>query len=179
MFPMRLTTMIASPAARAKPTTIPAAIPGRAARRTASPALSERVAPRASAASRWLRGTASSAERLRAAIVGRIMIARTTLAVSTSNPVAVRANGPNPPVPRARAGSTVPPIQGATTRIAQNPQTTEGTAADRSTIVAIGRRHLFGANSVRKSATPIPTGTARSRASALVSSVPRIPGSAP
>jgi len=51
-------------------------IPGRAYGSTTDQIVSHLVAPRASAASRWLRGTARRTSREIAVMIGRIMIAR-------------------------------------------------------------------------------------------------------
>src|SRR6266550_3531265 len=75
-FPMSIVTAIVSPSARPRPRMTAPIKPARPYGRTADRTASHRVAPMASAASRWLAGTASSTSRDTAAMYGTIMIAR-------------------------------------------------------------------------------------------------------
>ena len=61
-------------------------IPDRANGRTARRTISQRVAPRAAIASRWLSGTELMTSRAIATIVGRIMIARMIPALNRPMP---------------------------------------------------------------------------------------------
>ena len=83
----------------------------------------------------------------------------------------VEKNGNQPKVlcKKTRAGR----IAGSITKIAHNPSTTEGMAANSSTIMPIkSRRRLGSRSSVMKIAVPMPRGTASSKASRDDTSVP-------
>jgi len=68
---------------------------------------------------------------------------------------------------------------GTRTSRPHRPQTTEGTAASRSTVIATGPEIRRGRISVTSRAIPRAIGTAMSRAIALVRRVPKMKGSAP
>ena len=96
-------------------------IPARAYRSTASRVVSQRVAPRLRAASRWFAGTARRASRDTAEIVGTTITARMTPAANLSEPIGVPWKiGRNPRVAWT-AGSMTLRIVGARTKIPQRP----------------------------------------------------------
>ncbi len=72
-------------------------MPMRELRRTPMRIISQRVAPRASTASRWLLGTAVMMSRVSDEMMGRIMIARIMLAVSRPTPKLVPPKRPVQP----------------------------------------------------------------------------------
>ena len=83
---MTIVTAIVSPSARPNPRMTPPSSPARPYGTTAVHTASQRVAPRPSAASRWLGGTARSTSRDTAAIYGTIMIARMMAPASSELP---------------------------------------------------------------------------------------------
>src|SRR5882762_3168833 len=86
LLPMTMVTAIVSPSARASARNTEPKIPMRAAGTTTFQVDSHFVAPRANAASRWSRGTASRTSRDTERTNGTIMIARTIPAVRNPMP---------------------------------------------------------------------------------------------
>ena len=84
--PMTMVTAIVSPSARPRPSMMAPTMPMRELRRTPMRIISQRVAPSASTASRWLLGTAVMMSRVSEEMMGRIMMARMMLAVSRPTP---------------------------------------------------------------------------------------------
>ena len=84
--PMTIVTAIVSPSARPRPSMMAPTMPMRELRRTPMRIISQRVAPSARTASRWLFGTAVMMSRVSDEMIGRIMIARIMLAVSRPTP---------------------------------------------------------------------------------------------
>jgi hypothetical protein len=74
--PITSVTAIVSPIARPRPSIAAPAMPAREYGRIAVRIISQRVAPRASAASLWSAGTVAITSRVIAETIGRIMIAR-------------------------------------------------------------------------------------------------------
>ena len=73
---MTMVTAMVSPRARPRPRMTAPTMPMRALRRTPMRIISQRVAPRASTASRWEWGTAVMTSRVSEEMMGRIMMAR-------------------------------------------------------------------------------------------------------
>src|SRR6266403_927687 len=84
--PITIVTAIVSPSARPKPKMIAPTMPARALRSTPMRIISQRVAPNASAASRWCCGMTVSTSRVIDEMIGMIMIARITPAASMPMP---------------------------------------------------------------------------------------------
>ena len=74
--PMTMVTAIVSPIARPRPSMAAPEIPAREYGSTATRIISQRVAPSASAASLWSRGTVDMTSREMALTIGTIMIAK-------------------------------------------------------------------------------------------------------
>src|SRR6058998_1540494 len=178
-FPIVIVTAIVSPTARPRPRMVAPKIPARAYRRTATRVVSQRVAPRLKAASRWLSGTARRASRETAEMVGMIMTARMTPAVNLSVPMGFPWKMGRNPKMLWTTGSTEARMAGPRTKIPHNPYTTDGTAASSSTTYVSGIRSHGGESSERKIAMPRLIGTPNRRASAEVTSVPYTNGTAP
>src|SRR5437870_2073421 len=178
-FPIVMVTAIVSPTARPRPRMMAPKIPARAYRRTPTRVVSQRVAPRPQAASRWLAGTARRASRDTAAMRGLNMIARMTPAVNLSVPMGFPWKMGRNPKMSWTTGSTVTRMTGPRTKIPHNPYTTDGTAASSSTTYVSGIRSHGGESSERKMAMPRLIGTPNRRASADVTSVPYTNGTAP
>ena len=83
---MTMVTAIVSPMARPSPRMTAPRIPARPLRSTPVRTISHRVAPSASTASRWWRGTATSTSRVIEAMIGMIMIAKMIPAASMPMP---------------------------------------------------------------------------------------------
>ena len=77
-----ITTAIVSPSARPRPSIAAEMMPERANGRTATRIISQRVAPRARAASSCRRGVCRNTSRLTAVMIGRIITASTRPTVS-------------------------------------------------------------------------------------------------
>src|SRR5207244_1843101 len=121
LLPIVMVTAIVSPTARPKPRMMAPKSPARAYRSTASRVVSHRVAPRLSAASRWLSGTARKASRDTDEMVGMIMIARMTPALSLSSPIGVPWKiGRKPKIPWMK-GSIEVRMTGARTKMPHRP----------------------------------------------------------
>ena len=86
LLPMTMVTAMVSPSARPRPRMTAPMMPDRANGRTARQMTSQRVAPSANIASRWLPGTAWMTSREMVTIVGRIMIVRMTPAEKRPTP---------------------------------------------------------------------------------------------
>ena len=84
--PLTSATAIASPMARPKPRIIAAATPPRVYGKTTPRTISQRVVPRPRAPSFSSDGTLRKSSREMLAMIGRIMIVRTTIAVKTFEP---------------------------------------------------------------------------------------------
>ena len=110
------------------------------------------VAPRASDASSYSRGTASSAVTETLMMDGRIMTARTMIAASRLAPSG-RWNALR--------------IPGTSTSIPTRPYTTDGMPASRLTAVCITSFTRFGASFARYTAVRKPTGTPSTMAPAV------------
>jgi hypothetical protein len=106
-------------------------------------------------------------------MIGRIMIVRTTIAVKMLEPVLAGPNSGMNPSAEWSAGITSERSTGPSTMIPQSPITTLGIAASVSTSAVTGPRIQRGASSVRKSAMPIASGVARSKAPSEVTAVPK------
>src|SRR6202043_3127886 len=88
VLPMTMVTAMVSPRARASAKKIEPMMPVRANGTTTFQVDSQRVEPRARAASRWSRGTESRTSRETEMMYGMIMMARTTPAVRNPTPYA-------------------------------------------------------------------------------------------
>ena len=106
--------------------------------------------------------------------IGRIMIARTMIAVKTLAPAAdgVPKSGIHPS-PECSHGSMCVRSAGPSTRMPHSPTRTLGTAASVSTSAVTGAWTTRGASSERKSATPIASGVATRSAKNDVMTVPK------
>ena len=82
-----MATAMVSPRARPRPSMLAEMMPGRANGSTAIRIISQRVAPRASAASSCSRGVCRKTSRQSAVTIGRIITASTTEAVKIVRPV--------------------------------------------------------------------------------------------
>src|SRR5579883_1237873 len=89
------------------------------------------------------------------------------------------SRGGNQPNTAAMAGSAVLLIQGSSSSSAQAPKTMVGTPAATSITTPMTPAIEPGAYSVKRMAMPMEMGTAMSRASPVVMSVPTINGAAP
>ncbi len=83
--------------------------------------ISQRVAPSASTASRWLFGTAIMMSRVSDEMIGRIMIARMMLAVSSPTPKFAPSKNPVQPSVLYRNGPSTSRISGTSTNTAHRP----------------------------------------------------------
>ncbi len=79
--------MIASPSARAVPSTVAETIAGRAARTDTRQIVRQRLTPSATEPSRHAAGTAASAPEVSAIMIGRIITVSTSVAVSRPSPL--------------------------------------------------------------------------------------------
>ncbi len=134
--------------------------------------ISQRVAPSASTASRWLYGTAVITSRVSDEMIGRIMIARITPAASMPMPKLGPEKSVVHPSVFASTGFTCSRSSGTSTNTAHNPYTTLGIAASSSVMKASGERSQRGHISVRKIARPTASGTAMTSATSEETSVP-------
>src|SRR5204863_3462073 len=123
----------------------------------------------------WPRGVVSNTSRLIDVTIGVIISARINPAVNIDRPF----TGPPNSGPTSGSAPSLsltlwygPTMAGASTRMPHNPNTTEGTAASRSTTYDTGLRSRLGATSVRNSAMPRLTGTASASAIAELTNVP-------
>src|SRR3990172_11167025 len=130
--------------------------------------VSQRVAPNASIASRWLWGTALMTSLDVAVIIGVIMMAKMMPAARNPTP----KGGPRN---KGRKSSLSPShvsrgdlTMGTSTNSPQRPMITLGIAANISMMKEAGILILCGANSVRKMAAPKLIGTAITRAMAVL-----------
>jgi hypothetical protein len=129
-----MSTAMVSPSARPRPSMAAETMPDRPNGRTAIRIISQRVAPRASAASSCSRGAWRNTSRHTAVMIGRIIAARTTPTVrmTRGGEAAGPANSgtqPNVPASHCHAGSS----RGASQMAPHRPYTTLGIAARRST----------------------------------------------
>ena len=83
--------------------------------------ISQRVAPRARTASRWLLGTAFMMSRVSDEMMGRIMMARIMLAVSRPTPKLAPSKRPVQPSVLTRKGPMTSRTSGTRTKKAQSP----------------------------------------------------------
>ncbi len=177
--PMTMVTAIASPKERPRPNKRAPVMPTLLVGRTTLAIISQRVDPKANIASRSSCGTARITSLEIAVMVGRIIIAKTRLAVRTPIP----SDGPwkRGRKPRLFSKNWPGPTlnQGASTKRPQRPKTTLGTAASSSTVKDAGFFSQGGASSLKKMAVPIPRGPARAKASKDVIRVPKTAGIEP
>ena len=118
--PMTIVTAIVSPTARPKPSMIAPAMPG-APPASTTRVVSQRVAPKASAASRCETGTAASTSRMTAETIGVTMIASMTPPVRSPRPVAVPRKSGSQPNQLCKGGSTCSRMKGASTKMPHSP----------------------------------------------------------
>ena len=135
---------MASPMARPTPSTTAAAIPLRAAGTDTLNHVSVAVAPSASDASSYSRGTASSAVMATLMMDGRIMMASTMMAASRPEPSGIRNSFRMP---------------GTSTSMPTRPYTTDGIPASRLTAEDTTAFRRGGAIFARNTAVMNPTGT--------------------
>ena len=132
--PATMSTTIVSPMARDMPSITAVPMPESAAGMTTRTVVCQRVAPKASEASRRSRGTPNRASSETEQMVGTLMSASTSEALSRLSPVsASRKSCKN----------------GASTTMPKKPSTTEGSAASNSTKGLMIRRTVGWAISVR------------------------------
>ena len=121
-----MVTAIVSPSARPNPRMTAPMRPVRPYGSTARRIISQRVAPSAYAASRWLCGTARITSLDTDEMIGRSMIARITPPASSPIPYAGPLNSGSRPNAPASAGSTTRRSQGAITKTPHRPRMTLG-----------------------------------------------------
>ncbi|OPZ84530.1 MAG: hypothetical protein BWY76_01807 [bacterium ADurb.Bin429] len=132
--PATMSTTIVSPSARPIPSIAAATSPDPAAGRMAWRMVESRLAPSASEPSRYVRGTAVMASSAMEMMVGSIISASSSTAVSAHRPVVRRK------VSRTQLLSSAYPMK---------PMTTEGMAASSSTVGFMISRTARGASSAR------------------------------
>ena len=129
-----IATARVSPSARPRPSIAPPMTPERPYGSTAIRIISQRVAPRASAASRCRDGAWGKTSREIALMIGRIITASTRPAVSIVRPVADAGPAKSGIQPRLRAARSEGHQPGARPAMPQKPKTMLGMAASRSTM---------------------------------------------
>ena len=162
--PAAMSTTMVSPMARDMPSMMAVPMPDRAAGTTTRTMVSQRVAPSAREASRRERGTARRASSETEQMVGRLMMASTSEALSRLRPVAAPSTSWR---------------MGASTTMPRKPSTTEGRAASSSTKGLMTRRAKGGAISARYTAVMTPRGTASSEESTVTATEPTSNGKMP
>ena len=170
---------IVSPIARPSPSKTPPVNPWRECGNTVDRIISQRVQPSASAASFCPAGVVSKTSRVMTVMIGVIINARIRPQVKRERP-----DPPPPPLADSRLpmigiGCATPAARsnqcwriGASVSTPHRPNTTEGTAARRSTRKTTGRRSQRGAYSVTNRAMPTLTGTAKTTATTEEMTVP-------
>ena len=133
---------------------------------------SQCVAPSANAASRCSTGTASSTSRETERMNGTAMMASTRPAARNPTPYIGPWNSGRKPSVDFKNGSTTFLSTGTRTKMPSKPKITLGTAASSSMTNVRASEMRGGASSARKIAAPTPSGTAISRATAEVTTVP-------